>query len=206
MMTLQDPPQDATKVTNALLRVSRDGSDAQELLPLVYDRLRALAGRWFRGAAQGATLQPTALVHEAWLHLVDHSRAGFADRAHFLAVAATAMRQILIQRARARDTAKRGGAWRRVELDPDGNGAAGSVRDGAFDVATLLAIEEALERLAQLNPRHAKVVEMRFFGGLTVEEVAAVLGVTTRTIELDWRAARAWLKVQLAGRDAGSRG
>ena len=191
-MTLQDP----AKITQALLRVTRDGGDAQELMPLVYDRLRQLAGRWFRGSAKGATLQPTALVHEAFLHLVDQTQAGFNDRVHFLAVAATAMRQILIQRARARDAAKRGGAWKRVELDTGG--------EPGFDpdVATLLALDEALERLAHLNARHARVVEMRFFGGLTIEEAAAVLGVTSRTVELDWRAARAWLKVQLAGRDA----
>src|SRR5262247_2013841 len=105
------------EVTQTLLRVSRGGAPAEELLPLVYERMRAMAGRWFRGQGAQATLQPTALVHEAYLHLVDQTSADWKDRAHFLAVAAIAMRQIVIQRARARAAEKRGGGRRRVELD-----------------------------------------------------------------------------------------
>jgi RNA polymerase sigma-70 factor, ECF subfamily len=183
---------DRGRITEALLRVSRGGARADELAPLVYEQLHALAERWFRGQPKGATLQPTALVHEAFLRLVDPSAAGFRDRAHFCATAAVAMRRILIDRARRRGAERRGQGWQRVELDTRSEPAV------AHDVNELLALDEALDRLARLNERHARVVEMRFFGGLTVEEVAAALGVTTRTVELDWRAARAWLKAELS--------
>jgi len=181
------------EVTQTLLRVSRGGAPAEELLPLVYERMRAMAGRWFRGQGAQATLQPTALVHEAYLHLVDQTSADWKDRAHFLAVAAIAMRQIVIQRARARSASKRGGGWNRVELDGQATPRTGGSADD------VLALDEALARLAKLNARHARVVELRFFGGLTTEEVAAVLDVSTRTVELDWRASRAWLKGALDG-------
>jgi RNA polymerase sigma factor (TIGR02999 family) len=183
---------DRGRITESLLRVSRGGASAGELVPLVYEQLHALADRWFRSQPKGATLQPTALVHEAFLRLVDPSNTGFNDRAHFCAAAAVAMRRILIDRARRRGTARRGYGWNRVELD------AGSEPASANGIEDLLALDEALVRLAGLNERHARVVEMRFFGGLTVEEVAAALGVTTRTVELDWRAARAWLKAELS--------
>lgn len=187
------PSDSQAEVTRTLLRVSRGGAPAEELLPLVYDRMRAMAGRWFRGNGAQATLQPTALVHEAYLHLVDQTAAQWNDRAHFLAVAALAMRQIVIQRARARATSKRGGDRRRVELDGQD-----ATPDGA-SAADVLALDDALTRLAALHARHARVVELRFFGGLTTEEIAAALGVSTRTVELDWRAARAWLRGAIDG-------
>jgi RNA polymerase sigma factor (TIGR02999 family) len=183
---------DRGRITESLLRVSRGGARAAELVPLVYEQLHALAERWFKSQPKGATLQPTALVHEAFLRLVDPTGAGFNDRAHFCAAAAVAMRRILIDRARRRATDRRGSGWQRVELDTRSEPAI------VHGIEDLLALDEALVRLAGLNERHARVVEMRFFGGLTVEEVAAALGVTTRTVELDWRAARAWLKAELS--------
>jgi RNA polymerase sigma factor (TIGR02999 family) len=166
----------------------RDGSArADDLMPLVYERLRDIAGKWFRGADARATLQPTALVHEAYLRLVDQSASDWKDRAHFLAVAALAMRQIVISQARARNAIKRGRKMNRVALDGHGS------PEGGTSLDDLLALDGVLQRLAKLHARHAKVVEMRFFGGLTTEEIAAALEVSTRTVELDWRAARAWL-------------
>ena len=183
---------DPSRVTQVLHQVSRDGASPEELLPLVYDRLRAMAERGFRGRGNGATLQPTALAHEVYLHLVDQSSVDWRDRAHFLAVAAIAMRQILIQRARARSADKRGGGWRRVEIDAQPADSAGG------DPHDILSLHEALEELARLDARHARVVELRFFGGLTSEETAEVLGVSVRTVESDWRAARAWLRGALS--------
>ena len=184
---------DKSRVTQVLHGVSREGASPDELLPLVYDRLRAMAERGLRGRGNGVTLQPTALAHEVYLHLVDQSSTDWRDRAHFLAVAAIAMRQILIQRARARSADKRGGGWRRVEID------AQPAPDSGGDVHDILALDEALEELARLDARHARVVELRFFGGLTSEETAEVLGVSLRTVESDWRAARAWLRSALSG-------
>jgi RNA polymerase sigma factor (TIGR02999 family) len=179
-------------LTQTLLRLRQGNATADELMPAVYERLREIAGNWYRRAGANATLQPTALVHEAFLHLVDQTQANWKDRAHFLAVGALAMRQIVIQRARARGAEKRGGGWHRIELDNEVNG------DGARGVQDLLDLDEALTRLAGLHGRHARVVELRFFGGLTTEEIAESLGVSTRTVELDWRAARAWLRGALA--------
>jgi RNA polymerase sigma factor (TIGR02999 family) len=175
-------------LTQTLLRLRQGNATAEELMPAVYERLREIAGNWYRRAGANATLQPTALVHEAFLHLVDQTQANWKDRAHFLAVGALAMRQIVIQRARARGAEKRGGGWHRIELDDDVKG------DGARGVQDLLDLDEALTRLAGLHARHARVVELRFFGGLTTEEIAESLGVSTRTVELVWRAARAWLR------------
>jgi RNA polymerase sigma factor (TIGR02999 family) len=185
-------PDERALVTETLQRMRGGRATPEELMPIVYARLREIAGKWFRGAGAQATLQPTALVHEAYLHLVDQTAADWKDRAHFFAVAALAMRQIVIQRARARNTTKRGGGQQRVELDGHDRG------DGGADLDEILALDEAIGRLAQLHERHAKVVELRFFGGLTTEEIAAALDVSTRTVELDWRAARAWLKGALS--------
>ena len=169
----------------------RDALDA--LVPLVYEELRTIAHRHLaaRGGARGATLATTALVNEAYLKLVDQSRAGWRDRAHFLALAAVAMRHVLTDRARARLAIKRGGARVPVTLDEH------AVADDAAP-EQLLDIDDALHRLAALDARLARVVELRFFGGLTEEEIAEALGVTVRTVERDWAKARMLLLRDLA--------
>src|SRR5262245_27060072 len=165
---------------------------AAELLPLVYDELRALARRYLKRERRDHTLQPTALVHEAFLRLVDQSRVNWAGRAHFYAVCAEAMRRILIDYARNRRRIKRGGGWQKILLDdavaPLGDG-------GEIDLVNL---NEALDKLRELDPRQARIVELRFLGGMTVEEVASVLSLSKRTIEGDWTHAKAWLRKELA--------
>ncbi len=163
---------------------------AEELLPLVYDELRGIANALFQRQHQGHTLQPTAIVHEAWLKLAGSER-GWEGRSHFFAVAARAMRQVLTDSARARRTDRRGKGWQRVTLD---DRAGAEHRD--YD---LVDMDDALQQLARANERHARVVELRLFGGLTVDEIAELLGVSPRTIKLDWRSARAWLRLVLEG-------
>jgi RNA polymerase sigma factor (TIGR02999 family) len=170
--------------------VAGDPSAADRLFPVVYDQLRNLADRMLRGGRPDHTLQPTALVHEAFLKMVNQDQRSWQDRAHFLNVCALAMRQILINYARDQNADKRGGGWRRITLS------------GVFNDAQTLdvdagALHAALEQLAQLNPRHYQVVVARFLGGLSVEEAAHVLGVTERTVKRDWRTARVWLALQL---------
>jgi RNA polymerase sigma-70 factor (ECF subfamily) len=160
-------------------------------MELVYAELRALAAAYARGQRPGHTLQPTALVHEAFVKLVEAPAGGWNDRAHFFAVAATAMRQVLADHARSRQARKRGGDWQRITLD---GGELGQERDEL----DLVALDEALEELGRSDPRKLRVVELRFFGGLTAEEVARVLGVSLSTVESDWRTARAWLQIRLA--------
>jgi len=150
----------------------------------VYAHLRAVAGTYFRGRAANHTLQPTALVHEAWLRMAKSDSAP-TDREHFMAVAARAMRQILVDHARRRGAQKRGGDRERISL----TGLPGDA-PGELDV---LAVDAALTELAQLNERQARIVELRFFGGLTVPETADALDVSVATVEKDWRRARAWL-------------
>lgn len=170
--------------------VAGDASAADRLFPMVYDQLRDLAGRMLRGGRPGHTLQPTALVHEVFLRLVDQEHRTWQDRAHFLNVCALAMRQILINYARDRGTDKRGGGWRRITL------SGFSLDEESLDVDAG-ALHKALEQLAQLNPRHYQVVVARFLGGLSVEETALALGITDRTVKRDWRAARVWLALEL---------
>ncbi len=178
--------------TRAFLAAVESGAalPAAELFPAIYAELRALAAHLLDGEARTATLQPTALVHEAYVKLAE-GQAGARGRSHFLALAARAMKQVLVDRARAQKTDKRGGQLRRVTLT--GVDAAG---DG-HDELELLAIHEAIEELHALDERQAEVVTLRFFGGLEVEEIAQVLGVSKSTIELDWRLSRAWLQVRL---------
>lgn len=189
-------PGDVTR----LLRAAREGDDdaINELLPLVYDQLRALARRQMRRERSDHTLDATALVHEAYLKMAGGSfDAG--DRGHFLAIAARAMRQVLVDHARTRDAAKRGGGWSRTTL-ADGHRAVG------FDPDELIELDRALD---ELEPRQRKVVELRFFAGMEEREVAAVLGVTDRTVRRDWVKARAWLYRSLypdAGPDEVDRG
>jgi RNA polymerase sigma factor (TIGR02999 family) len=175
----------------------RDELDA--LVPLVYDELRRIAHRQLagRGDSSGATLATTALVNEAYLKLVDQSRAGWRDRAHFLALAAVAMRHVLTDRARARVALKRGGARRPVTLEEH------AVADDAAPEA-LLEIDDALHRLAELDARLARVVELRFFGGMAEQEIAEALGVTVRTVRRDWVKARLLLRHALGAEGAGA--
>jgi len=173
------------------------GRAAAELFPLVYAELRAIAGRELRGRGQAPTLQPTLLVHEAYLKLSRGDGAvSIQSRAHFFALASTAIRQILIQHARKRAAQKRGGSGRRVTLDegvtPDGSGGR------EYD---LLALEDAMTRLEAVDARAARVVQLKFFGGLSTDEMAEVLSVSRSTIEDDWRVARAWLKRELSQGD-----
>ena len=168
------------------LRLSTDGDDdaARRLMPAVYDELRRLAARYLRRESAGHTLQTTALVHEAYLRLVDQTRARYHDRSHFIAVAATAMRRILVDYARSRASAKRA-------MAAHGPRSA----DGTIDAsADFLEIDEALDRLASRSARQAKVVELRYFAGLDVAGTAAVIGVSETTVKSDWALACDWLK------------
>lgn len=184
------------EVTRLLDRAKRGEPAAVErLLPLIYDELKSVARGFMRGERPGHTLQPTALVHEAYMRLVDVDKMDWQGRAHFVAMAARLMRRVLIDHARRRRAEKRGGNAVRVEFD-EGFPA---VADGRLE--ELLALEEAISRLAELDPRQAQAVELRYFGGLSVEETAAVLGVSAKTVKRDWAVARAWLQAELRGRE-----
>jgi len=189
---MSDAPDPASGEVTLLLARAGQGDEGatSRLLEIVYSELRDLAGGYARGQRAGHTLQPTALVNEAFLKLVHGGEPAFGDRAHFLAVAATAMRQVLTDHARARAAQKRGGAWEKVTFS-------GLEGDAGGDGIDLLALDDALEKLRAFYPRKHRVVELRFFGGLTVEEVARNLDLSTTTVESEWRAARAWLAVRL---------
>lgn len=163
-----------------------------ELLPVVYDELRRLAAAYLRRERPGQTLQPTALVHEAYLRLRKDRPERWQNRAHFCAIAAHSMRQILIERARARHALKRGGVQPRVTLDE------ALVAGGELSV-DLLALDHALDQLAALDATQARIVELRYFGGLTIEETAAALDSSPATVKRHWTVARAWLARALAG-------
>ena len=179
-------------LTQILERVEQgDGKAADELLPLVYDELRKLAAAKMAQEAAGNTLQPTALVHEAWLRLVGAPEQDWNSRNHFFMAAAQAMRRILIERARQKARLKRGGDQHRVPLEEL------ELATNA-DSETLLLIEEAMERLAKADPVKARLVELRFFTGLSLEEAAQVLGVSTPTAKRYWAYARAWLFQEIA--------
>jgi RNA polymerase sigma factor (TIGR02999 family) len=188
-MTPQRNPGEATVLLDRMR--AGDADAGRELLPVLYDELRQLAARQFRAQPAGHTLQPTVLVHEAFLRLVGKPAAAFQDRAHFFAVAATAMRQILVNHARAANADKRGGGAKPVALDHD-------VADvGAGSELDVLALNDALEELGRIDERKRRVIELRFFAGLTVDEIAEAMGLSKTTIESEWRAARAWLNVKL---------
>jgi RNA polymerase sigma factor (TIGR02999 family) len=164
-------------------------------LRIVYDDLRRLAASWFRSAGAPQTLQPTALVNEALARLMAAEATTWQDRAHFMAVAATAMRQVLIDHARRRRAQKRGGLnWRQITLHP-------AIRATGADCVDVLALDETLTRLAKLSARQARVVELRVFGGLTIEEASEVLGVGVHTIKSDWLVAKTWLKRELGAKE-----
>jgi RNA polymerase sigma-70 factor, ECF subfamily len=170
--------------------MAEDRQSLDTLLPIVYQELRRLAAAYLRRERPGQTLQPTALVHEAYLRLMKDRPDRWQNRAHFCAIAAHSMRQILIERARARDALKRGGGGARVTLDE-------GLLPGATPSLDLVALDEALERLAAMDPLQARIVELRFFGGLTVEEAADALNISPATVKRHWSVARAWLAREL---------
>ena len=177
----------------ALLRAwgGGDREAGERLMPLVYRELRRQAARYLRRERRDHTLPATALVHEAFLRLVG-DQAPWANRGHFFGVAARVMRQVLVDHARRHGAAKRGGGWARVSLE--GQAAARLAPDGKTD---LVALDRALEELAALDAGKARVVELRFFGGLSIEETAETLGISTSTVSREWRMARAWLHRQI---------
>jgi len=192
---VQSPRERITQIVADLGAGQGDAAPStEELFRLMYDELRRLAHSFMAGERRDHTLQPTALVHEAFLRLVDQSRATWQGRTHFFAVGARVMRNILVDHARAQGSAKRGGSWQQVTL-------AERVLPGAevgLDREQLLAVDQALDRLARLDQREARVVELRYFAGLTVAEIAAVLQVSKRTVEAEWTHARAWLRRELS--------
>ncbi|MFN0120212.1 MAG: sigma-70 family RNA polymerase sigma factor [Blastocatellia bacterium] len=169
---------------------SGDRAALDELTPLVYDELHRIAHRYLAQQAPGHTLQTTALLHEAYLRLVGQEAKHWENRAHFFGVAAQAMRHILVDYARAQGREKRGGGAQRISLD-DG------LAMGAEQSREITALHDALTELAKLDARQSRIVELRFFGGLTEPEIAAVLQVSQRTVSSDWRLARAWLLRQM---------
>jgi RNA polymerase sigma factor (TIGR02999 family) len=190
------PPRDA--ITRLLVDWGHGDERARdELMPAVYDQLRRLAGAYMRRERVGHTLQPTALVHEAYLRLIDQEKVDWKNRAQFVGLAAVMMRRILVNHARDRAAAKRGGDAERVSLSL----AVGVLKRSAVD---LIALHDALDRLAAIDARKVQIVELKFFGGLTIEEVGATLGCSEATVEREWSFARAWLYDALAEREAGA--
>jgi RNA polymerase sigma factor (TIGR02999 family) len=186
----------SSEVTQMLLDWSNgDKAAFDKIVPVVYNELRRLAGHYMRQERPGQTIQATALVHEAYVRLVDYKNMRWQDRAHFYAVAAQVMRRILVDRARARDAAKRGDAARRVSL---------AEADAASNEqsADILDLDEALKELEEIDPRKSQIIELRFFGGLNIEETAEVMSISPTTVQREWRSARAWLYRAITEKDA----
>jgi RNA polymerase sigma factor (TIGR02999 family) len=176
------------EVTRLLIEWNSGNKEAlDKLMPVVYEELRRLAHHYMRHERPGQTLQTTALVNEAYIRLADYKKMGWQGRAHFFAVAAQVMRRILVERARKHHSAKRGGDPQQVSLDE----AATVSRQRLEEV---MAVENALTGLEALDPRRGRIVELRFYGGLSVEETAEVLGISAPTVKREWRAAKAWLR------------
>lgn len=174
-------------VTSLLAELTRGNHEAVDaLLPLIYDELRSLAANYLRRERPDHTLQPTALVHEAYLRLVDQTRVNWQNRAHFFGVAAQMMRRILVDYARARVAGKRGPDFQKLSLDENIDKAVEQSHE-------LVALDEALQELAEIDEHKSRIIELRYFGGLSVEETAEVLGVTPVTVKRHWRMAKAWL-------------
>jgi RNA polymerase sigma factor (TIGR02999 family) len=191
----EDPSHDVTRLLDDLSAGKEHALD--ELLPLVYRELRRRAASYLRRERQNHTLQPTALVNEAFLKLVEQRNVRWQNRAHFFGIAAQAMRRILVDHARTHGRVKRGGASPQVTLDE----AMIAAESRSID---LLALDEALERLSALDERQARVVELRFFGGMSVEETAEVLHISPATIKREWSMAKAWLHAQLNAQAPGT--
>jgi RNA polymerase sigma factor (TIGR02999 family) len=187
-------------VTELLNNVKKgDQISVDQLVPLIYAELRRIAGGCLRKERSGHTLQPTALVHEAYIRLIDQAQPDYQSRAHFFGIAAQVMRQILVDHARSRNAAKRGGGMDKIPLDLE------SLSISTERPEQLLALEDAMQALAQFDPEKARLVEMRFFGGLTAEESAEIVGLPVQVVRRELRVAQAWLKRELdrgAGRDA----
>jgi RNA polymerase sigma-70 factor (ECF subfamily) len=179
-------------VTQILQAVSGGDKDAPaRLMPLVYEELRRLANHYLRQERSDHTLQPTALVHEAYLKLIDQSRVDWQNRAHFFGVAAQSMRRILVDHARGHRASKRGGVQQKLTLDE-------AVDYSQSRDIDLVALDDALNLLAELDQRQSRIVELRFFGGLTIEETAEALGVSPATVKVDWSMAKAWLRREIS--------
>jgi RNA polymerase sigma factor (TIGR02999 family) len=179
------------EITEQLIAWSKgDAAALERLIPVVYQELRRMAGYYLRRENAGHSLQPTALVHEAYLRLIDQRRVEWQNRAHFFGVAAQMMRRILVDHAKAKHRQKRGGTAEPLTLDEQVN----FTRERA---AELIALDDALKALGEVDVRKSRVVELRYFGGLTVEETARVLDISTQTVTRDWNLAKAWLYQQL---------
>ncbi|MFL6254689.1 MAG: sigma-70 family RNA polymerase sigma factor [Pyrinomonadaceae bacterium] len=184
------------EVTQILQEVSGGDREAPaRLMPLVYDELRRLADHYLRQERPDHTLQPTALVHEAYLRLVDQTRVDWQNRAHFFGVAAQLMRRILVDYARRHQTSKRGGLRQKLTLDE-------AVDYSQTRDVDLVRLDDALTALAQFDARQSRIVELRFFGGLTIEETAEALDISPATVKVDWNMAKAWLRREIGGGDA----
>jgi len=179
------------EITQLLIRWSKgDNAARDELMPLVHSELRRLAGRYLRHEPRNGTLQPTALVHDAFIRLVQQNKVSFQNRAQFYGLCATIMRNILVERARARKAAKRSGGWYRISISK-------ADRIDTKPDLDVVAVDEALNKLATIRPRAAQIVELRFFAGLTVEETGEALRISRATVEREWSFAQAWLKREL---------
>ena len=188
-----DDAPDHSDITQLLIAWSDGRREAlDDLMPIVYADLRRVAAGYMRRESPGHALQPTALVHEAFVRLVDQRQVKWRNRAHFFGVAAGMMRRILVDNARRRRAEKRGGDWERVTLA--GDEAAAPDANQEVDV---LALHEALERLAEFDPQQSRIVELRYFGGLTIDETAEVVGISSATVVREWTIAKAWLRADL---------
>ena len=189
--------QSSENVTQLLVNWGRGDQKAlDKLMPLVYSELRRLAGNYLRRERQGHTLQPTALVNEAYLKLIDQRNAHWQNRAQFYGVAAQLMRRILVDHARQRHAAKRGGSDQQ-RLSITSAGELGGKQLATEPAIDLLALHEALNELAEMDPQQGRIVELKFFGGLSIEEIAEVMSIGHATVERDWKMARAWLRRKL---------
>jgi RNA polymerase sigma factor (TIGR02999 family) len=190
LISMAGNPQNITELLVGYGRGDKEALD--QLMPIVYDELRRQAARYLRREQAGHTLQTTALIHEAYLRLVDQRHVQWQNRAHFFGIASQLMRRILVDHARTKKRVKRGGSDIKVSL-ADANVA---VKGQDLDV---VALDEALDRLAQIDEQQSRVVELRFFSGLTVEETAEVMGISKATVKRDWSVAKAWLYRELSG-------
>jgi RNA polymerase sigma factor (TIGR02999 family) len=187
-------PASPNDITQLLVDWSKGDKLALDgLMPLVYDELHRIAGRYLRREREGHTLQTTALINEAYLRIVDQNRVNWQSRAHFFGVAAQMMRRILVDHARSHLYAKRGGGAQKLTLDE----AIATPQERDLD---LVALDDALTTLAQVDPQQSRIIELRFFGGLTIEETAEVIGISPATVKRDWNMAKAWLYGELSNR------